>query len=416
MILVQDALRRILQETPSLPVESISLEDALGRVLAEDVSATMDLPRWNNSAMDGYAVRASDTVDTEVSLRLTEVVGAGQMPKSPVPAGYACAVMTGAPIPDGADSVVIVENTDGSRRDTVVIRGKAKTGQNIRRRGEDVQRGLTLLNSGTELKPGHLALLASQGLTSVMVSRKPVVAILTTGNEVVEPGRSLGPGQIYGSNAAVMKAIIDEAGGQGVYAGNAMDDPHSVVTRLQWCIAEADIVITSGGVSVGAFDPVKRAFDLIGARVDFWKVAMQPGKPVAFGVVEMTGRRTPLVGLPGNPTSCAVTCLEFVRPLVRAALGIKRPMLPVLTAICADDISVSPGRSKFIRVRIESTDSGLVARLAGSQSSGMVSTFARAHALLHIPADSTGVTAGDRVKVQIYDMTCLDRSDLGLPG
>ncbi len=414
MILVQDALRRILQEVPSVPVESIGLDTALGRVLAEDVSASMSLPRWNNSAMDGYAVRASDTREGEVTLRLTEVVGAGHMPKSPVPAGFACGLMTGAPLPDGADAVVMVENTDASRRDKVVVRGLATVGQNIRRKGEDVQKGAIIIQSGTQLCPGHLALLASQGLTSVMVSRKPVVAILTTGDEVVEPGRPLGPGQIYSSNAVLLKAMVDDAGGDGVYAGNAMDDPHSVATRLQWCVAEADIVVTSGGVGAGAFDPVKRAFDLIGARVDFWKVAMQPGKPLAFGVVEMTGRRTPLLGLPGNPTSAAVSCLQFVRPMVRAAMGIRRPVMAVLTAISADDIKVRPGRSKFVRVMVESTDSGLVARLAGMQSSGMVSTFARANALLHLPSDSEGVKAGARVKIQLFDPSCLDRSDLGL--
>jgi len=415
MILVQDALRRILQEVPSVPVESISLEDALGRVLAEDVKADLDLPRQHLSAMDGYAVRAEDTQEGEVVLRLTEVIQAGAMPTSPIPSGFAAAVMTGAPIPDGADAVVIQENTDGSHKDSVRIRGVAKLGQHIRRRGEDVVRGTTVIEAGTPLRPGHLGLLASQGVTSVMVSRPPVVAILTTGNEVVEPGRPLGPGQIYSANAAILKGIVDEAGGQGVYAGNAMDDPHSVVTRLQWCVAEADIVVTSGGVSVGAFDPVKRAFDLIGARVDFWKVAMQPGKPLAFGVVEMTGRRTPLIGLPGNPTSTAVSAMQFVRPMIRAAMGIRRPLMPVVTAICADDVSVSPGRAKFLRVRVEATDSGLVARLAGPQSSGMVLTLSRAHGLMHLPAHSEGVAAGQRVKVQLFDASCLDRRDLGLP-
>lgn len=416
MLAVADALRTVLAETPSVPVESVPLARALGRVLAEDVPAVMDLPRWDNSAMDGYALRAEDTAEGEVVLRLTEVIAAGSMPTSPVPRGFAAAIMTGAPLPAGANAVVMVENTDGSHESEVRVRGVAQPGQHIRRRGEDVTRGLPLLSAGIELQPSHLGLLASQGVTQVMVSRRPVVAVLTTGNEVVEPGAPLQPSQIYSSNAVLLAAMIEQAGGIAELAGNAADDAHSIATRLQWCTGEADIVVTTGGVSAGAFDPVRRAFDLLGVDIRFHKVAMQPGKPVLFGVAEMTGRRTPIIGLPGNPTSAAVAFQQFVRPLIRGTLGLKRRHLPVVRAVLAEAVSVRPGRAKFLRVRLDSTDSGLVARLAGGQSSGMVSTLARAHGFLAIPANSAGYAEGDRVRVQIFDRSFLDGRDLGLLG
>ena len=388
MILVQDALRRILQEVPSVPVESISLEDALGRVLAENVQATLDLPRRNLSAMDGYAVRAEDTVDGEGSLRLTEIIAAGAVPTSPVPAGFAAAIMTGAPLPDGADAVVIQEDTDGSQRGNVLVRGKATVGQNIRRRAEDVARGSTLVKQGTELRPGHLGLLASQGLTSVMVSRPPVVAILTTGNELVEPGRSLGPGQIYSANAAILKGIVDEAGGRGVYAGNAMDDPHSVVTRLQWCVSEADIVITSGGVSVGAFDPVKRAFDLIGARVDFWKVAMQPGKPCYVG----TCQDAVVIGLPGNPVSALVCATLFGKAVLRKMIGLdSTPKFSEVTLL--NDVKPNPHREMF-RPCVQEL-SGLT--IPEWQGSGDLVHTANTTGIVRIPKQEGVVSAGTTV-------------------
>jgi molybdopterin molybdotransferase len=415
VLTVDEAIRRILPWTPIQPVESVALDHARGRVLAEEVAGALDLPRWDCSSMDGYAVRASDTADGEVSLRLLETVGAGSMPGSGVAPGLASMIATGAPLPAGADAVVPIEDTDGARTGAVKVRGRARPGQHVRRRGEDVRRSMPLLSSGTRLGAGHLGLLASQGITSVLVVRRPVVAVLSTGNEVVEPGKPLGPGQIYGANNAVLRALVEDLGAVGVDAGVAVDDVHSIVTRLQYCLGEADVVITTGGVSVGPFDDVKRAFDLLGARLELWKVAMQPGKPLAFGVVEQTGRSVPIFGLPGNPASAGVGFHQFVRPMLLTAMGVHQPYLPILPALLAADVRMSPGRAKFVRARLEWTDSGLVARPLANGSSGSVASLADAQGLVLLPPQSEGAREGDRVRVQILDSGFLARTTPGYP-
>ncbi|MBW2257741.1 MAG: molybdopterin molybdotransferase MoeA [Deltaproteobacteria bacterium] len=415
MITVREALDRVLREVVALPAEEVPLAAALGRVLAEDVTAVLDVPRWDNSAMDGYAVRAADTSEDEVALVLNEVIGAGYVPVVRVASGTASAIMTGAPMPEGADAVVMVEDTDGSQEGTVQIRGKATPGLHIRRRGEDIHTGDLLLSAGDRLGPAALGLAASQGREVLSVSRRPVVAILSTGDEVVPPGQPLQPGQLYSSNNASLAGLVTRAGGVPLDGGTAPDDLAATVGRLEWCIAQADAVLTSGGVSVGEFDVVKQAFADLGVPLDFWRVKMKPGKPLAFGVAVQGGRRVPVFGLPGNPVSCMVNFLEIVRPWMHAAMGTRKPFLPVVEAIAAEDIRVSPGRLDFTRVTLEDDKGRWCCHSTGNQSSAVLTSMVRAHGLALFPPGSEGARAGEVVRVQLLDPSFLDRDDPGLP-
>lgn len=413
MLTVEEALRRILAEVPRMGVERVALADAHGRVLAADLRSEVDVPPWDNSAMDGYAVRAADTTDGEVALRLLETVGAGAVGTARVEAGTATAIMTGAPLPPGADAVVPVEDTDGAREGVVRIRGRAAARQHVRDQGEDVRRGEVVLDAGARLGPAAVGLASSLGNSGVDVRRRPVVAVLSTGDEVVAPGQPLGPGQIWSSNNASLCGLVVEAGGLPLDLGNVVDRLDDTVAALVRAIEQADVVVTTGGVSVGHYDVVKDAFARVGAGIDFWKVRMKPGKPLAFGRIGQGDRTVPLFGLPGNPVSCMVNFLEFVRPWLRTALGDPRPFLPVVEAVLADDVRDGPGRARLLRVRIEQGPEGLVARSTGSQSSGVLTSMARGHGLMLIGVDAPAPRAGDRVRVQLYDRWFQDRAEPG---
>lgn len=408
MLTVEQAQARILAEVPRFGAEAVALADAYGRVLAEDVVSPLDVPPWDNSAMDGYAVRAADTTGGEVALRLVQVVGAGAVSAAPLGPGQAIGVMTGAPIPEGADAVVIVEDSDGARAGEVRVRGLARPGQHVRRRGEDVRRGEVVLRAGARLTPAAVGLCSALGRTEVQVTRRPVVAVLSTGDEVVAAGQPLGPGQIWSSNSAALCGLVLEAGALPLDLGNVPDDLQATVEALRRAVASADVLVTTGGVSVGFFDLVKEAYAGVGAGIDFWKVKMKPGKPLAFGRVDAGGRRVPLFGLPGNPVSCMVNFLQFVRPWLRTALGDPRPFLPVLDAVAGDDFSDGPGRARLIRVRLERGAGGFVARPTGSQSSGVLSSMARAHGLLLVGIEAPAPRAGEPVRVQLLDASFLD--------
>ena len=410
MLTVEQALERILAEVPDPRGESVPLASALGRVLAADLRSTVDVPPWDNTAMDGYAVVAADTGDGERVLELLETVGAGQVATQPVRPGTATAVMTGAPMPDGADAVVMVEDTDGARSGAVRVRGRAAPGAHVRRRGEDVRAGEIVLPVGTRLGPAAIGVAASTGHAVVTVSRRPVVAVLSTGDEVVPVGEPLRPGQIWSSNNATLCAMVEEAGAVALDRGIAPDDLDATVAALRQAVAEADVVVTTGGVSVGAYDVVKEAFAALGAGVDFWRVRMKPGKPLAFGRIPaaggggLAGRTVPLFGLPGNPVSCTVNFLQFVRPWLRRAMGDPRPFLPVIDAVAGDDFTDGPGRARLIRVTLRRGDGGvLIASSAGSQSSGVLSAMARAHGLLLLGVDAPGPRRGAPVRVQIVE-------------
>ncbi|MCO4745474.1 MAG: molybdopterin molybdotransferase MoeA [Proteobacteria bacterium] len=408
MLSIEEALERILSDVPRTGAEQVPLAQAYGRVLAESIQAPRNVPPWDNSAMDGYAVRAAD-VGEQATLRFNEVISAGSMATMAVEPGTASAIMTGAPVPPGADSVVMVEHSDGSQEGEVTLTGPVRQGQHIRRAGEDIAKGSTVLSPGVRLSPGQVGLVASLGLPSLLVARRPVVAILSTGDEVVAPGLPLGEGQIYSSNNAALAGLVHQAGGTPLDLGSAADDLDALRTRLGYAVKQGHLVVTTGGVSVGTYDLVKEVFEEIaGNDLAFWKVAMKPGKPLAFGRVKGKGRTVPLFGLPGNPVSCMVNFLQFVRPWIKTALGEPAPYLPVVTATAGEDFRVKPGRAKLQRVTIEAGASGWVVRRTGTQSSGALSSMALASGLVLFGPESSGASEGEAVRVQLLDSGFLD--------
>jgi molybdopterin molybdotransferase len=402
MLTISEALGRILSEVPYKGDEVVPIQAAYDRVLSRDLIAPVQVPGFDNSAMDGYAVRATDTDAAGVTLRLVEVIAAGKEPTEIVKPGTASAVMTGAPIPSGADAVVIIENTSGAMTGEVTIRHQARPGDHIRRAGQDVQRGSCVLAKGTVLGPAQVGLAGSLGLAALPVVQKPRVAILSTGDEVVAAGAPLRPGQIYSSNNLTLVGLVREAGCLSHDLGNVGDDLDAILEALDRAL-EADVVVTTGGVSVGSYDFVKEAFAQVGAEIDFWKVAMKPGKPLAFGMVQRGNRRIPLFGLPGNPVSCMVNFLEFVRPYLCTSMGRADTGLRVVDAIAQEAFRVRPGRAKLERVRLGFRSGSLGCWSTGNQSSGVLSSMAQADGLLLIPAESNGYEAGQPVRVQLIN-------------
>jgi molybdopterin molybdotransferase len=408
VLTVDEAQARILDTVVPLGVETVSLAQAYGRFLAVDLVAGVDLPPWDNSAMDGYAVRAADTGEGDVVLALVETVGAGSVATGRVEPGTAIGIMTGAPLPAGADAVVMVEDSDGARAGVVRIRKRATPGQHVRRRGEDVRSGERVLRAGTRLGPAAVGLASSLGRTEIEVRRQPIVAVLSTGDEVVAPGTTLRAGQIWSSNNASLSGQILEAGGVPLDLGNAPDRLDDTIAALARAVEAADVVVTTGGVSVGAFDVVKEAHQALGVVAEFWKVRMKPGKPLAFGHIDSGGRSVPLFGLPGNPVSCMVNFAQFVRPWLRTALGDPRPHLPVVEAVAAESFDDAPGRARLVRVRLSRDGDRIVAHSTGSQSSGVLTSMVRAHGLMLVGVDAPPPREGERVRVQILDPSFLD--------
>ncbi len=393
MLTVEEALARVLACVPQIGVERVGLREAHGRVLAETVHAPGELPPWTASAMDGFAVRAADVPG---ELRVLETVAAGGVPRLVVAPGTATRIMTGAPVPEGADCVVMVEDTEDAGAERVRIRVGASPGQHLRPRGSEVPRGAAVLEAGKVLSSGAVGVCAAIGVPSVRVYVRPRVAILSTGDEVVEPGFPLGPGQIHSSNGHALAALVREAGGEPVDLGNAPDDPRAIADAFRSAL-RCDVVLSTGGVSVGDYDHVKGVLADLGVAMDFWRVAMKPGKPLAFGAI---GGR-PVFGLPGNPVSCMVNFYQFVRPLLRKMLGDPRPFLPVVDAELVGRTRRKPGRPEFIRVRLFREGSAIRGEVAGHQGSAGVLSMADAHGFALIPGDATEIAG--RVAVQVFD-------------
>jgi len=406
MLQITEALERILADVPPCATENIPLSQAFRRISGAELKASLAVPPWDNSAMDGYAVRHADCSEG-CRLKVVGEGAAGRPYVGTLQPGEATEIMTGAPVPDGADAVVMVENTDGGEGGWVTIRLPPPLGNNIRRKGNDIAPGDVLLRKGQRITPGVAGLLASVGVTEVEVSRRPRVAILPTGDELVEPGGSLGPGQIFSSNSIALAALIEEAGAVPVRLDIAPDHMDGLVAAMEEGL-QADVLLTTGGVSVGKYDLVKDAFEILGIPMGFWKVRMKPGKPLAFGMAEREGRKVPVFGLPGNPVSCMVNFLQFVRPWIGISLGVDRPYLPFVEATALEAISERPGRAKLLRVILEQTPSGWACRSTGSQSSGVLRSMAEAHGLLYRTPEEGGVSEGERVRVQLLDPGFLD--------
>ncbi len=350
MVGVDDAVGRIVAQFAPLPAVETPIIDALGLVVAHDIIATVNVPPFRNSAMDGYAVRHDDTNDAPVSLRVVATVAAGSVSTRTVANGEAIRIMTGAPLPAGADAVVRFEETDEVSRaaiganDDIRISRPVKLSENVREVGEDARAGQTVIPAGTRLNAAGIGMLASQNRSTVLVHRRPRVAILSTGDEVVEPGPELLPGQIRNSNSYMLAALVRQAGGEPVLLGVARDTVDDLRTKLR-TTDPPDLFITSGGVSVGDYDVVKDILQSDG-EIDVWQVRMKPGKPLAFG--RLAG--TPLLGLPGNPVAALVSFEQFGRPAIRRMLGHASLCLPEVDAIVSERLT-NAGRRRHLRSR-----------------------------------------------------------------
>jgi molybdopterin molybdotransferase len=400
MLSVEEARDRILVHIRPLPSEEVALPQALGRVLAEDAVARESLPAFANSAMDGYALRAADTAgataEHSVRLRLAGEVPAGQVYAGKVGAGEAVRILTGAPLPAGADAVIqqeLAAVADGQ----VSLTAPVATGNNVRAAGEDVRPGALLVLGGTELGPPELALLAALGIHPVRVARRPRVAILGTGDELAPLGETPRPGQIRDSNTIYLAAAVARAGGEPLALGIARDRADELRARLGEACA-ADLVLTSGGVSVGDYDLVKQILAEQG-DIDFWRVRMRPGKPLAFGLL----RGTPLLGLPGNPVSAAVTFELFGRPAIRRMLGATQIDRPQITVRLDGQEIARADRRQYVRARLSSKQGQLVARPTGEQGSHIISSLRGASCYLVVEIGAGVVRDGELVPAQLLN-------------
>ena len=410
---VGEAQDRILEATPRLGDETIPAFEAAGRVLAEPIDSTRRHPPADSSAMDGYALRREDvskaSAESPVSLPVVFEVPAGGHGARPLAPGEAARIFTGAPLPEGADAVVRQEDTRAGKG-RVEIRVSPSPGEHVRRAGEDFEAGDRLIEAGVVLGPAHLGVLASIGRSMVAVHQQPSVALLSSGDELVEPDRPVDGGRIVSSNSYTLAAQCREVGARPIYLGIARDEPRSIEKRLRAGL-RADVIVSSAGVSVGDHDHVRGVLERIGCRLRFWGVRMKPGYPLAFGVIEATG--TLVFGLPGNPVSAAVTFEEFVRPALRKMMGHRSLFRPVVRARLAESLHKKAGRLHFVRVRLESRDGEVWARATGNQSSGVLTSLIRGEGLAIFPAESETLVAGSEVHVQILDMGFFDRADRG---
>ena len=401
MIQVQEALDKILCQIQFKGVEKIPLDQALGRVLTEDVVSRINNPPLDNSAMDGYAVIAEDiqsaTPENPVKLEMIEEIAAGYTAKGTLKPGQTMRIMTGAPIPPGADAVLMQEDTqkDGN---AILCLDKADVAENIRRAGEDVKIGEGVIKKGTTLSPAHIGMLAVIGRSQIAVSQRPTVSILSTGDEILELDETPQGPQIFNSNGHMLAAQIKSAGGIPVYLGIAKDTEKDLMEKFEWAL-KADIVVSSGGVSVGDYDLVKSSLQKMGQDMLFWKVAMKPGKPLAFGRIG----KTPIFGLPGNPVSSFVSFEQFVRPSLRKVLGCSDLSHKTVQAKLTRTINKKPGRLHFLSSIVSWTDGEYTVTPAGEQGSGILKSAANANGLLIFPLEAEEIKQGQEVAVQLLE-------------
>lgn len=414
MIAVDEAQRRILEHINVLDAEEKPILACLGQVLSVDVWSSSDIPPMDNSAMDGFAVRAEDTHGAQamspVLLQIVDQVAAGSVSSRVVEQGTAIRIMTGASLPRGADAVVPFEDTDETSRHGrgedlthIGILVQAKEGANVRRRGEDIAQGQLVLKRGTVLRAAEIGILASIGMARVSVTRRPVVAILSTGDELVEITEPLAPGKIRDANSYTTAALVLRYGGSPKIVGIGRDSAQSLNELLDRAL-DADMLITSGGVSLGDYDMVKNVLAERG-EMELWTIRMKPGKPSAFGLIRRGSDRPglPHVGLPGNPVSSMITFEQFVRPAILKMLGHSNLEKPTVRAVIEDRIANKDGRRIYSRVFVRKSGDVYKARLTGPQGSAILTSMVNANGLAVVPETVSQVNPGDIVDVQMLD-------------
>jgi molybdopterin molybdotransferase len=395
VIPLAEAQRRILAGLGRLPEVAVRLDDALGLALAADVKAGHDVPPFANSAMDGYAVRAADVAEAGAELVVIGTVAAGGIADGSVQRGTAIKIMTGAPLPEGAEAVVRVEDTEASSGGVRILAAVAP-GTSVRRAGGDVREGTILFTAGTRLTPVHLAMLATIGVAEPLVGRRPRVAVASTGDELVSPTvAELGPGQIRDSNRPMLKALLAEVGAEVIDFGIIGDEPDRLRSFVTEAAAGADLVVTSGGVSMGDRDVVK---ETLAGGVEFWQVAIQPAKPLGFGSVG----GTPFFGLPGNPVSVMVAFEQFVRPGLLWMMGSRRLLRPRVMGRTGVDLDTDPAKTVFVRVRTWMEDELRWAEPSGGQASNVLSAVAAGDAFAVVPHGTGLVAAGESVALEMF--------------
>jgi molybdopterin molybdotransferase len=390
----EEARKIILDHVTPLGAGRVPLLDAVGRTLAEDLPSPSDFPAWDNSAMDGYAVRAAEA-QGGAALPLSDYVPAGSAAGTPLAAGTAAKILTGAPLPAGADPVLPFEDAEeqGGR---VRAKGPVTAGAHVRRHGEDLRQGEIALSAGTVVGPAEVSWLATSSRLLVPVRRRPRVAILSTGDELVAPGEPLGPGQIHDSNSVAVAAAVRQAGGEPVLLGIARDEREPLRERLAEGL-RADVLVTTAGVSMGDRDYVREVLAALEVRQIFWKVDIKPGRPTAFGV-----RGGNLVfSLPGNPVSTLLTFEQFVRPALLKLAGRRQVFRPTVRAEFQEVLRRKPGRVSFVRVRLEREGEALRAWSAGNQDTGILKTMLRADGIAIVPAEQGDLGPGTAVEVQV---------------
>ena len=394
-----EARRLVLERATPLGAEPVPLRAALGRVLAADVESPHPVPGFDNSSMDGFAVRAVDTrgasAAAPVALRLADESRAGRPAQSSLDRGQAIAISTGAMVPDGADSVVRVEDTS-TRNGRIEVSVEVEPGNNVRRSGDDIKPGAPVLRRGTTIGAAELGVLASVGTGEVSCARRPRTRVLTTGDELLEPGDAMRPGGVRNSNAYSIPALALGAGAEVVAVETVRDDPAATQTAIEAAL-QGDVAVISGGVSVGEHDLVKAALDALGVEQVFWRVALKPGKPTWFG---MAPGGALVFGLPGNPVSAMVTFLLFVRPAIRALLGAGQRTERVF-AILDENLPKPPGRAHAVRCSLELRDDGWHARPTGDQDSHVLTSMLGADALAIVPTEGDAPLAGERVEIEL---------------
>lgn len=407
MLTPTEAARLILEHVAPLEALRRPLREALDLVLAEDVASSIDLPPWDNSAMDGYATRGGDVAgasrERKVVLAVVESVAAGQFPARPIGPGQATRIFTGAPLPAGADTVVRQEDTEDGAPDRVTVVAGRDAGKNVRYRGEDIRKGEVVLPAGTPLGPAQLGVLASIAQGAPLVHRAPHVAFMGSGDEIVDLDRAdeiLAGRKIATSNSYTLHGLIRRTGGIPVDLGVARDTKESLREHLAGA-RDADLLVTTAGVSVGEHDFVREVLAELGCDIKLWRIRMRPGAPLGFGLLD----RTPWIGLPGNPVSTMVTFELFVRPAIRRLLGHRLPFRRTVPVCVGEPITLGPRLRHFLRavVRPEGAGGGLVARLTGPQGSGILTSMTRANALLIVPEDRAEVSAGETLTALLLD-------------